>query len=201
MSLHIDRPVVIAIRAAAVPVAAEVARELNAPLDLIAVREIGAPRNPRYGIGAVTENGVGVIDSGAVAALEVTGEELREITSREFEALRHEAARYPGHATHRELGGRTVILVDEGVTTGLAEQAALRAVRQWHPGLVVLALPVCRASAVRQLRIEADEVVCLNAPLVGRAVAEWYAEFGAVSESEIEQALERAQARHGNQGD
>ena len=180
---------VVALPRGGVPVAEEVARALGAPLDLLAVRKLGAPHNPEYGIGAVAEGGTRVIDPEAVAVLGINGGDLDAIVARETAELDRRVALYRADRGRTELAGRTVIVVDDGVATGVTDTAALRAVRRRRPGRLVLAVPVCAAESVPRLRGEADEVVCLLEPELLHGVGQWYEDFSQVSDDEVLAAL------------
>ena len=189
LPLASEDPVVVALPRGGVPVAEEVARALGAPLDLLAVRKLGAPHNPEYGIGAVAEGGTRVIDPEAVAVLGINGGDLDAIVARETAELDRRVALYRADRGRTELAGRTVIVVDDGVATGVTDTAALRAVRRRRPGRLVLAVPVCAAESVPRLRGEADEVVCLLEPELLHGVGQWYEDFSQVSDDEVLAAL------------
>lgn len=178
-------PLVVALPRGGVPVAFEVAEALNAPLDVLAVRKLGAPQNPEYGIGAVAEDGTGVIDSRAAGAAGVTRPELESILARESAELRRRIAAYRGGRPGAPVEGRTVIVVDDGVATGVTDTAALRALRTRGPRELILAVPVCSQPACRHLEREADEVICLQAPPAFQGVGQWYEDFSQVSDDEV----------------
>jgi len=187
-----DDPVVIGLPRGGVPVAEEVAAALDAPLEVLAVRKLGAPHNPEYGIGAVAEGGVRVFDSEALAVLGISGGALDSIVSRETEELRRRVAAYRGERPLIDLRGRTAIVVDDGVATGVTDTAALRAVRRLRPRRLVLAVPVCAPDSALRLRQEADEVVCLSEPPLLYGVGQWYRDFSQVSDAEVIAALDAA---------
>lgn len=178
-------PVVLALPRGGVPVAREIADALGAPLEILAVRKLGAPHNPEFGIGAVAEDGTCVIDSEAVAVLGLLNGELDAIVSREAAELRRRVALYRGERPPPELTGRTVIVVDDGVATGVTDSAALRAVRKREPRRVLLAVPVCSREGLARLRSEADEVVCLRMPELFHGVGQQYLDFSQVSDEEV----------------
>jgi putative phosphoribosyl transferase len=182
-------PLVVGLPRGGVPVAAEVAAALGAPLDILAVRKLGAPHNPEYGIGAVAEDGTRVIDAEAIAMLGINGETIDAIAARESAELRRRVALYRRNRPPFAIRGRTVIVVDDGVATGVTDTAALRAVRRGRPRRLVLAVPVCSPDAAARLRHEADEVICLHAPRMLRGISRWYADFSQVSDDEVLAAL------------
>lgn len=184
-----EHPVVVALPRGGVPVAKEIATALGAPLEILAVRKLGAPHNPEYGIGAVAEDGTCVIDAEAVAVLGINGGVLDSIVARETAELRRRVAAYRGDRPPLALEGRTVIVVDDGVATGVTDTAALRAVRRQSPRRVILAVPVCPPDSAARLRDEADKVVCLLMPPLLYGVGQWYRDFSQVSDREVVSVL------------
>ncbi|HEY7255730.1 MAG TPA: phosphoribosyltransferase family protein [Solirubrobacterales bacterium] len=182
-------PVIVALPRGGVPVAAEIAEALGAPLEILAVRKLGAPGNPEYGVGAIAEDGTRVVDPEATAVVGVRNSELDEITERERAELRRRVRLYRGDRRPADLRGRTVVIVDDGAATGLTDIAAIRAIRRQEPGSVIVALPVCSAEALAMLRVEADQVVCLRAPSPFLGVGQWYRDFRQVSDQEVIDAL------------
>lgn len=194
LPLAAEQPVVIGLPRGGVPVAEEVAAALGAVLEVLAVRKIGAPGNPEYGIGAIAEDGTRVLDLEAVAALEIDGDTLAGILARESDELRRRVELYRGKRPPTSLRGRTVIVIDDGVATGVTDTAALRASRRHRPRRLVLAVPVCAPDSAARLRAEADELVCLIEPEQLFGVGQWYADFAQVSDGEVLAALARAAA-------
>jgi len=192
-----ESPVVIGLPRGGVPVAAEVASALGAPLEILAVRKLGAPHNPEYGIGAIAEDGTRVFDPGALAALGIDADALEAIILREAAELRRRVDAYRGDREPIALAGRTVIVVDDGVATGATDTAALRAVRGQQPRRLVLAVPVCAPDSAARLQGEADEVICLLAPRLLYGVGQWYRDFSQVSDAEVIAALEARGAAEG----
>lgn len=184
-----EGPVVVGLPRGGVPVAEEIAAALDAPLEVLAVRKLGAPHNPEYGIGAIAEGGTRVFDSEALAVLGINGGVLDSIVSREAEELRRRVAVYRGERPLADLRGRTAIVVDDGVATGVTDTAALRAIRRLGPRRLVLAVPVCPPDSAARLREEADEVICLSEPPQLYGVGQWYRDFSQVSDGEVIAAL------------
>ncbi|MGV1049904.1 MAG: phosphoribosyltransferase [Solirubrobacterales bacterium] len=184
-----ESPVVVALPRGGVPVGKEIADALGAPLEILAVRKLGMPRNPEFGFGAVAEDGSYAIDPEAVAVAHVLNSELEQVVARETDELRRRVAIYRGERAPLELRDRTVIVVDDGVATGLTDTAALRAIRRRGPRRLVLAVPVCSPEALGRLEAEADEVVCLRVPPLLRSVGEHYRDFSQVSDEEVLDAL------------
>jgi len=184
-----DDPVVIGLPRGGVPVAEEVAKALGASLEILSVRKLGAPHNPEYGIGAIAEDGTRVFDPEALAVLGIDNRTLESIVARETEELRRRVAAYRGDRAAIPLDRRTVIVVDDGVATGVTDTAALRAIRRCWPRRLVLAVPVCPPDSLARLRGEADDIVCLAAPARLRGVGQWYRDFSQVSDREVVAAL------------
>ena len=185
-----ERPVVLALPRGGVPVAAEVAAALAAPLEILAVRKLATERNPEFGVGALAEDGTCVVDQEAAAVLGLRNGELEAIVSRESAELARRVHAYRGERPLPGLDGRSVIVVDDGVATGLTDTAALRAVRRQRPRHLVLAVPVCAPEALERLAAEADDVVCLLTPRLMRSVSRHYLDFSQVSDQEVLDALE-----------
>jgi len=185
LSLAAERPVVVGLPRGGVPVADEVAAALRAPLEVLAVRKLGAPHNPEYGIGAIVEDGTRVFDAEALAVLGINGGVLESIVARETAELRRRVAAYRGDRPLAELCDRTVVVVDDGVATGVTDTAALRAIRRRAPRRLVLAVPVCAPDSATRLRDEADELVCLIEPPLLYGVGQWYRDFSQVSDDEV----------------
>lgn len=173
----------------------EIARLLEAPLDVFIVRKIGVPGHRELAIGALASGGIQVLNGQLIRELgvplhtvdTVIREEMRELTRRE---LRYGAGQAPP-----ALRGRTVILVDDGLATGLTMRAAVQAVRRQQPFRVVVAAPVGARKTVARLEQEADEVVCIRTPDPLVAVGLWYAGFDQTTDDDVRELLDRARPR------
>jgi len=189
LSLAEEDPIVVGLPRGGIPVAEEVAAALRAPLEFLAVRKLCAPHNPEYGIGAIAEGGTRVLDPEALAVLGIDNRLLDAIIARESVELRRRVAAYRGERAPLPLHGRVVIVVDDGVATGVTDTAALRAIRRRRPRWLVLGVPVCAPDSAERLREEADELVGLVEPGQLRGVGQWYRDFSQVSDREVVAAL------------
>jgi predicted phosphoribosyltransferase len=194
---ELPRPVVLALPRGGVTVALEVARALDAPLDVLVARKIGAPFQPELGVGALAGDGPPLYDRESLARLGLTEAELAPVVRRERAELKRRERLYRQGRPAADLSGRTVVVVDDGLATGVTARAALRAVRGGAPRRVVLAVPVSSPQAARLLRPEVDELVCLAQPSDFRAVGLWYDDFEQLSDDDVLRALRAAPADAG----
>lgn len=180
-------PVILALPRGGVPVAAEIASALDAPLDLVLVRKIGLPFHPELAMGAVADGPAPLtIRNGSVIAANDIGEvAFNRVRDRELAEIERRRQRYVGRRPHAELEGRTVIVVDDGVATGATTRAALQAVRARGPTRIVLAVPVAPTDTLAALSAEADEIVCLESYEDFRAIGYFYDDFRQVSDDEV----------------
>ena len=178
-------PVVLALPRGGVPVAREIALALGAPLDILAVRKLGAPGNPEFGVGAIAEGGIVEINNEVAHRVGLTGAVLEEAIERESAELDRRVARYRSERPRLALGGTTAVLVDDGVATGITEIVAVRAARAGGAARVIVAVPVGADDSIRMLRGEADEVVCLIEARRLIGVGRWYHDFRALSDEEV----------------
>lgn len=183
-------PVILALPRGGVVVGYEVAEYLRAPLDVIVVRKLGAPEQPELGIGAVAPAGVYLLDSAIINHLGLSQQEVDAILEREKGELSRRIKQYRGEEGLPEITGKTVILVDDGLATGITARAAIATLRTLEPLQIVLAVPVSARSAVVNVRNETDDFVCLAIPHPFRAVGLWYEEFTQVTDAEVIELLE-----------
>ncbi|MCT7356273.1 phosphoribosyltransferase family protein [Streptomyces sp. 15-116A] len=188
-------PVVLALPRGGVAVAQEVARALDAPLDVLVVRKIGAPFHEEYGVGAMAGDEVPLFDLDALGRLGLSEEDLAPVVERERTELRRREALYRQGRPAPELEDRTVIVVDDGLATGSTARAALRSVRRQNPARLVFAAPVAAPEGAALMRREADEVVCLSEPAGFMAVGQWYDDFEQLTDDDVLTALRGTTAR------
>lgn len=185
---------VLALPRGGLPVGREVARALQAPLDIVVVRKLGLPGHEEYAMGAIASGGVRVMSS--LPGMGVTPEEVAEVIAREQAELVRREQLYRGQRPAPGIEGRTVIVVDDGLATGATMRAAVQAIRQQHPAHLVVAVPVGAEDTCEALRDEADEVVCAAMPYPFRAVGLWYQNFPQTSDDEVMEILEEARHAH-----
>ena len=178
-------PLVLGLARGGVPVAAVVARRLAAELDVAVARKIGAPGHREFGVGAVTADGPAIYDEAILRALKLSAARMSRAENRERAEARRRLERYRDGRSPIGLTGRDVILVDDGLATGVTATAALRDVRAGNPRTVVFATPVGAPGAASALRREADDVVCVAEPPDFRAVGQWYADFRQTSDEDV----------------
>jgi putative phosphoribosyl transferase len=175
-----------------VPVAYEVAKALDARLDVIVVRKLGVPFQPELGMGAIGEGGVRVVNASVVRAARVTSGQLADVERRERAELERRARRFRGDQTRLPLAGRTAVVIDDGVATGSTARAACQVAKAHGAARVVVAIPVAPPESVIDLAKDADEVVCLATPRPFFAIGEWYADFSQTPDDEVVDLLRRA---------
>ncbi len=192
-----EEPVVLALPRGGVPVAAEVARALKAPLDLILVRKIGVPQHPELAMGAIVDGADPLVvrNEDVIAAAQVSDSAFNAACKQELAEIKRRRTRYLGSRAHPKLQGRTVIVVDDGIATGATTRAALRSVRKQKPSRLILAVPVAPTSSLEELPSEADEIVCLENYEFFGAVGFYYSDFHQVSDEEVRSLLAAADAQ------
>jgi putative phosphoribosyl transferase len=188
--------VVLGLPRGGVPVAAEVARALALPLDVVVVRKVGAPFHPELAMGAVGEGGIFVVDERVVARSGVLPEDLAEAAHRERLELDSRVERFRGGRPAVALAGRGAVVVDDGVATGSTARAACAVVRALGATRLVLATPVCSPEGARRLTAGVDQLICLQTPRHFAAVGQFYADFRPTRDAEVLELLGRAARTH-----
>src|SRR5450759_4933037 len=192
-----QRPVVLALPRGGVPVAAEVATALDAPLDLILVRKIGVPFQPELAMGAIVDGVEPVIvrNEEVIQLCGVSETDFNAIRDEQLAEIERRRKTYLGDRPHPQIAGRIVIVVDDGIATGATTRAALRAIRMRTPSKLVLAVPVAPTDTLRNLRGEADDIVCLEDYEDFGAIGLFYSDFTQVSDTEVVEMLARHPAK------
>ncbi|MDC7786054.1 phosphoribosyltransferase family protein [Rhodoplanes sp. TEM] len=191
-----ESPVVLALPRGGVPVAAEIAIALGAPLDLVVARKIGLPEQPELAMGAVVEGDPPIVlrNEDVIRSAGIDSTTFNAACAAERAEIARRRARYLGGRPRIEIAGRTAILVDDGLATGATARAALRAVRRRRPARLVLAVPVGAPETITAMRDEADAIVCLEEPEWMPAIGAFYRDFDQVADAEVIAALARVPA-------
>lgn len=186
-------PVILALPRGGVPVAAEVAAALDAPLDLILVRKIGVPLQPKLAMGAVVDGGAPVIvrNEDVIQRADIDEVQFEAVCDGELAEIERRRQRYLGSRERVNVTGCTAIVIDDGIATGATMRAALRATRMRNPKKLVLAVPVAPSESIVAMREEADEVVCLEDHEFFGAISYYYADFRQTSDEEVIEILKR----------
>jgi putative phosphoribosyl transferase len=190
-----DDVIVLGLPRGGVPVAYEVARRLGVPLDVFIVRKLGVPGFEELALGAIASGGVRVLNEDVVRALPNANELIESVTTRELAELGRREQIYRNGRPAPDIGGRTVILVDDGLATGATMRAAVAALRQLGAAKIVVAVPVGAADTCREIEQEVDETVCAMAPEWFQAVGQFYEDFSQISDDEVRELLARAARR------
>jgi putative phosphoribosyl transferase len=177
-----------------VPVAHEVAKALNAPLDVCLVRKLGVPDHPELALGAIAPGGVEVLNYDVVEGLGISEHTIDAVAARELRELRRRDRLYRGDRPQPEIGDRIVILVDDGIATGASMRAAISVIDPQEPAKLVVAVPVAPPSFCDDLSLDADEVVCVAMPATLNAIGYWYADFSQTTDEEVRQCLAHAES-------
>src|SRR5437879_1772551 len=188
-----NRPdvLVLALPGGGVPVAYEVARALNAPLDVFVVRKLGVPGYEELAMGAVATGGVRVLNNEIVEGLGIPASMIDAVAARERQELARRERLYRDGRPQPDVRGRTVILVDDGLATGATMHAAIEALRQQGPERIVVAVPTASPDTCEEMKRRADEVICAITPEPFHAVGRWYQEFSQTTDEEVRELLAR----------
>ena len=189
-----ERPVVLGIARGGIPVAYEIARRFDAPLDVLIVRKVGAPKNSEYGLGAVAEGGIRLLDEQRIREAGYSLAELEPYVAAELQQVERQLRVFRGSRPRVPVQDRTVILVDDGVATGGTVRAAIQVVRAQHPRRLVLALGVSPDETYRRLKREVDDLEVLLTPRYFYAVGQFYHHFEPVEDEEVQRLLRQAPA-------
>jgi putative phosphoribosyl transferase len=183
---------VLALPRGGVPVGFEVARALNALLDVMLVRKLGVPGHEELAMGAIASGGIRILSDDIIAAFGITAPVVVEVAAVEQEELERQEKSYRDDRPQPVVLGRTVILVDDGLATGATMLAAARAIQLGRPDRVIVGVPVAPPETCRMLTQKVDEVICLTSPEPFFAVGNWYLDFDQVTDDEVHELLQRA---------
>ena len=195
---YANRPdvVVLALPRGGVPVAFEVAKALNAPLDVFLVRKLGVPGHEELAMGAIATGGVIVRNSEVVDMLRIPERVIQQVAAAEQRELERRERLYRGERPRPDVRGKTVILVDDGLATGATMRAAANALREQHPAHIVVAVPTAAPETCDEFRDEVDDIVCAITPEPFYAVGLWYEDFSQTTDDEVRILLELASRQH-----
>jgi putative phosphoribosyl transferase len=182
--------VVLGLPRGGVPVAYEIARALQVPLDICLVRKLGVPSHHELAMGAIATGGVKILNPDVIAELGISPQDIAAVTAKEQRELERRTLAYRGHRLGLELQGRTIILVDDGLATGATIRAAIAALRQQHPKAIIVAVPVAAKELCEELNNEVDQVVCLITPHPLQAIGLWYEDFSQTTDAEVRELLQ-----------
>lgn len=193
---YTNRPdvLVLALPRGGVPVAFEIAQELNAALDVFVVRKLGVPGYPECAMGAIASGGLEVIDDEVVHSLSIPTSVINDVAAQELRELERREQLYRGRHLPLEIAGQIAIVVDDGVATGSSIRAAITALRSHRPARIVVAVPVAPREACEKLRADVDELVCLIEPESFIAVGQWYEDFRQIRDQDVHDLLAKASA-------
>lgn len=197
--------IVLALPRGGVNIGYELAKALHIPLDVIVARKIGLPENPEFGIGAIGENGARVLDTRVIRLIGIPDDVLKNIIMKEQTELKRRVRLYRKNKPLPNLKNKTVILVDDGLATGVTAKAAIEAIKKQQPKKIIFASPICAYDTAQEFRSLVDEVICLATPLDLMSIGLWYRNFDQVSDEEVLQLLADAQefmtrSEPGNEG-
>jgi predicted phosphoribosyltransferase len=187
----LQNPIVLGLPRGGVPVAAEVARALAAPLDVVVVRKLGVPWQPELAIGAIASGGVRVLNEEVVSGIPGLDDSIIDgMAATELEELERRELLYRGDKPMPNLRGKDVVLVDDGLATGATMRAAIEAVRSRQPSKIIVAIPTGSAETVSSIRKIVDDVICLTTPAFFYAVGQSYGNFSQTTDEEVRRLME-----------
>jgi predicted phosphoribosyltransferase len=185
----VDDAIVLALPRGGVPVGSEVAKALNAPLDVFIVRKLGVPGHEELAMGAIASGGVRVLNRDVIDYARITQQQIDAVAAREERELSRREAEYRGSRAPLDVRGRTVIIVDDGLATGSTMRAAVQALRAIEPERIIVAVPVGAPQTCEELRAIDGEIVCLRTPEPFEAVGLWYDDFTQTADAEVHALL------------
>lgn len=185
-----ENPIIIALPRGGVVLGYEISKSLNAPLDVMVTRKIGSPMQPEFGIGAIAPGNIRILDKESINILNITEAELEKIIHRETLEMERRLNCYRKGMPPLAIEGKTAIVVDDGLATGVTAKAAIMAIKQMSPHKIILAVPVSPKHTANYFRKIVDELICLNEPEYFYAVGAFYSDFAQVEDEEVIKLLE-----------
>ncbi len=191
LTAYANRPdvLVLGIPRGGVPVAFEVAKALNAPLDILVVRKLGVPDQEELAMGAIASGGVRIINEYIISLVKISNEVIARVAAQEEQELERREQLYRPNRPFPDLQGRTVILVDDGLATGATMWAAVLAVRKQQPAQIAIAVPVAAPETCQELETEVDKIICVSTPSPFHSVGLWYKDFPQTTDEEVRDLL------------
>lgn len=189
-----EQGIILALPRGGVPVGYEIAYVLNWPLDVWLVRKLGVPGQPELAMGAIALPQARVLNKGLIAKLEVSEAQVEAVVQAELQELHRRNQRYRQEKPLPVVEGKLVILVDDGLATGATMQAAISALRPYHPSSITIAVPVAAPSSLKQLEPQVNDIVCPLTPKFMGSISQWYAHFEPVADEEVVALLTQAQS-------
>ncbi len=184
--------IVVGLPRGGIEVAFEVAGRLRAPLDVIVARKLGAPDQPELGIGAIAPGGIMLRDEYAIRQIGLSDADVQRIADQERTEMHRRLREYRGGDSRTDFTGKTAVLVDDGLATGMTALASILAAREANAQRILLAVPVCARESAAQIEKEVDDLICLEQPDPFIAVGVWYEHFGQTSDAQVIELLEEA---------
>jgi putative phosphoribosyl transferase len=188
--------IILALPRGGVPVAFEVAKALNAPLDVLVVRKLGVPEQEELAMGAIASGGVRIINEHIINLVNISEDTIARVAAQEERELERRERLYRGDRPDLDLEGRIVILVDDGLATGATMWAAVASVRRQHPAKIVIGVPVAASATCHELQVAVDEIVCPATPDPFYSVGLWYEDFPQTTDDQVRDLLAKAQNSH-----
>jgi len=187
--------IVLALPRGGVPVAYEVARSMNAPLDVLIVRKLGVPGREELAIGAIASGGIWVLNNDIIESLKIDQKTIDAVTEQEMKEVQRREGQYRGDRPAPDVKGHTIILIDDGLATGATMLAAVAALRAQEPARIVVAVPAAAPEAIRLIQPKVDEVVYVIAPGSFEGVGKWYEDFSQTPDEEVQNLLAESNLR------
>ena len=188
----IVNPIVLALPRGGVPVAYEIANALQAPLDLILVRKLGAPHYPELAMGAIASGNIKFLNSQVINSYQISPSDIAKVESKERQELERREIAYRGNRPHLNLQNRNVVIVDDGLATGSTMYAAINAVQLQSPNTITVAIPVAPPDTISEMEKIVNRVICPFQPYNLSSIGQWYEDFSQVSDEEVKQQLHQA---------
>lgn len=189
-----EKPIILALPRGGVVLGYEVAKALKAPLDVIVSRKIGAPFNPEYGIGAIAPGQIAILHEEVIRGLNISKQEIEHVIKEETIEMNRRINLYRKNLPELDLNNRMVIVVDDGIATGVSTVAAIRSIKLSKPKKIILAVPVCPADSVSRFEEHVDEFICLHARSDFYAVGQYYENFAQTTDEEVMYLLQKAKS-------